>query len=315
MAADDYPIGMPPAAVDEVVDRVVGAWGTGDAAGAFFPSQAGDERFRRWFAKFSRAAATPRAAGAAVREMLEGDSRSLLEAIRVPTLILHRTGYQFVSVEHARYLAEQIHGSKLVELPGCDAVPIWEDPDSYLEAMRQFLTEVEPTSAPAVRPTRIMATVLFTDIVGSTERVQQSGDREWRDLVDLHDEMSQLRVAEFGGQLVKTTGDGILATFDGPGRGVLCAATLRDELGRMGLPIRSGLHAGELERRNGDIGGHAVHLAARVMAAADTGEVLVSRTVRDLVVGSELAFEDRGSHALKGVGDQELFALGVTPDL
>ena len=309
VAADDYPIGMPPAAVDEVVDRVVAAWGTGDAAWAFFPSEAGDERFRRWFAKFSRAAATPGAAGAAIREMLEGDSRSLLDAIHVPTLILHRTDYEFVSVEHARYLAEHIQGAKLVELPGTDAVPIWEDPDSYLEAMREFLAEIEPSPAPALRPTRIMATVLFTDIVRSTERAEQVGDREWRDLLDLHDEVSRSRVGEFEGQLVKTTGDGILATFDGPGRGIRCAATLRDELGRMGLSIRSGLHAGELERRDGDIGGHAVSLAARVMAAADAGEVFVSRTVRDLVVGSDLGFEDRGSHPLKGIGDWELFAL------
>jgi class 3 adenylate cyclase len=310
VAQDGYPAGMPPEAVERVVGQVVDDWGTEAAAGAFFPSQSGDERFRRWFAKFSRLAATPGAAGSAVREMLSSDSRSLLSAIHVPTLIVHRTEYAFVPVEHARYLAAHIAGSRLVELPGADAVPIWEDPDSYLQAIQEFFAEVHPDSVPTARPDRIMATVLFTDIVRSTEQVEQLGDRNWRDLIGLHDQMSRLRVDEFGGELVQTTGDGILAIFDGPGRGVRCASALQTELERMGLSIRSGLHTGELERSDGDVRGIAVHLAARVMAEARAGEVLVSRTVHDLITGSDIILEDRGPHHLKGIdGEWQLFAL------
>jgi class 3 adenylate cyclase len=305
--ADDYPIGLPPEAVPGVLEQIVDAWGTEDAVYGFFPSRASDPASRRWFARHSRSAASPRAAGAYLRDMLLSDARSILPAIHVPTAVIHRTDYAFVPIEHGRYLADHIDGARLVELPGTDAVPIWEDPDGFLDAVRTF---VNPDARTQARVDRVLATVLFTDIVGSTERAGALGDREWKALLDLHDEISRRVVQAHGGRLVETTGDEILATFDGPGRAIQCAAELGRELERVGLPIRSGLHAGEVERRGSRIGGMAVHIAARVRSAAGSGDVLVSRTVRDLVVGSDIVFEDRGVHELKGIdGTWQLYAL------
>lgn len=308
--ADDYPYGLGPDAVPELVAQIVAAWGTEAATYGFFPSRSSDPGFRRWFAKHSRSAASPRAAGSYISDMFRSDARSILPSIHVPTLVIHRTDYAFVPVEHARYLARQIEGARLVELPGADAVPIWEDPDGFLDAMRGFIREVNPHSLSEPRADRVMATVLFTDIVASTEQAAVIGDRQWKDRLDLHDDLSRRRVHEHGGRLVETTGDGILATFDGPGRAIRCALALRQELERVGLPIRSGLHAGEVERRGDRVGGMTVHIAARVQSKAARGEVLVSRTVRDLVVGSNIAFEDRGLHDLKGVeGEWHLLAV------
>jgi class 3 adenylate cyclase len=203
-------------------------------------------------------------------------------------------------------LAEHIPGAKLVELPGADAALMWETPELALDLIEEFLTGVRRTA----EPTRVLATVLFTDIVGSTGQAMPLGDRRWRQLLNLHDELAARLVEEFHGQLVKTTGDGILATFDGPGRGICCAAALRDELSGIGLRIRAGLHTGEVELRDGDVGGIAVHIAARVMGTAGPDEILTSGTVRDLVVGSNTVLEDRGSQQLKGVeGTWRLFAL------
>ena len=307
--ADDYPIGLPPEAVPGVLEQIVDAWGTEDAAYGFFPSRASDPAFRRWFARHSRSAASPRSAGAYLRDMLLSDARSILPAIHAPTVVIHRADYAFVGIEHARYLAEHIEGATLVELPGIDAVPIWEDPDRLLAAVQEF---VNPAARTEARVDRVLATVLLTDIVGSTERAGALGDREWKALLDLHDEISRRVVQAHDGRLVETTGDEILATFDGPGRAIQCASDLGRELDRVGLPIRVGLHAGEVERRGHRIGGMAVHIAARVRSAAGPGEVLVSRTVRDLVVGSDLAFDDRGVHELKGVdGEWHLYALAA----
>jgi class 3 adenylate cyclase len=193
-----------------------------------------------------------------------------------------------------------------VELPGADGMLIWETPELALDLIEEFLTGVRR----AAQPTRMLATVLFTDIVGSTQQASRLGDRRWRELLNVHDDLTRRLVEEFGGQLIKTTGDGILATFDGPGRGIRCAAALQEELRAIGLQIRAGLHTGEIELRDGDVGGMAVHIAARVMAAADPGEILTSRTVRDLVVGSDVALQDRGSQPLKGIeGSWQLFAM------
>jgi class 3 adenylate cyclase len=193
-----------------------------------------------------------------------------------------------------------------VELPGTDVSIIWETPELVLDQVEEFVTGVRRIA----EPTRVLAAVLFTDIVGSTEQAARLGDRRWRQLLDIHDELAARLVQEAGGRLVKTTGDGILATFDGPARGIRCAAEFRDELRGMGLQLRAGLHAGEVELRDSDVGGIAVHIAARVMAAAAAGEILASRTVHDLVVGSDLALEDSGTHPLKGVeGSWQLFAL------
>ena len=270
------------------------------------PSRADDERFRRWIAKAARSAASPRAAQAFLRVMFEIDARPLLPLIHAPTLVLHRTGYPILPIEHARFLAQQIPDAKLIELPGADATLPHQAADVVLDHVEAFLRNLR---RPAV-PDRVLATVLFTDIVASTEQASRLGDRRWRELLEVHDELARRLVEEFGGQLVKTTGDGILATFDGPGRGIRCAAALRDELGGIGLRIRAGLHTGEVELRDGDVGGIAVHIAARVMGTAGPNEILTSGTVRDLVVGSNTVLEDRGSRPLKGVeGTWRLFAL------
>jgi class 3 adenylate cyclase len=306
VAGDDYPIGIPREAAEALVAQVDQLWGTDAMAAMYVPSRAGDERFRRWWAKLLRTGASPRAARALLRTVLEVDLRPILPLVQAPTLVLHRRDFHVPPVEHARFLVEQIPDARLAELPGADMSIIWDTPEVALDLIEEFLTGVRRVPEPA----RVLATVLFTDIVGSTERAARLGDRRWRELLGAHDDLARRVVEEFQGQLVKTTGDGILATFDGPGRGIGCAAALRDELRGLGLRIRAGLHTGEVELRDGDVGGIAVHLAARVMATAGAGEILVSRTVRDLVVGASIAVEDRGSHALKGIeGAWQLFAV------
>jgi class 3 adenylate cyclase len=305
-AADDYPIGVAPEVAEAMVAQFDQLWGTDVVVEMVFPSRAGDARFRRWFAKMQRAGASPRAAQAFMRAWLEVDVRPILPLIQAPTLVLHRKDTQLLSVEHGRYLAEHIPGARLVELPGADLNIVWETPELALDLIEEFLVGVR---RPA-EPTRVLATVLFTDIVDSTKLATRLGDRRWGQLLELHDELAGQAVEELGGQLVKTTGDGILATFDGPGRAMRCAAALRDELRGIGLQIRAGLHTGEVELRDSDVGGIAVHIAARVMAAAGPGEILTSRTVRDLVVGSDITLNDRGPQPLKGVeGTWQLFTL------
>jgi class 3 adenylate cyclase len=276
-------------------------------AAMYVPSRAGDERFARWWAKLLRTGASPQtAARALLRTVLEVDLRPLLPLVQAPTLVLHRRDFQVFPVEHAHFLVEQIPDARLVELPGADLSVIWDTPELALDVIEEFLIGVRPVP----EPKRVLATVVFTDIVGSTERATRLGDRRWRELLDVHDELARRLIGEFGGQLIKTTGDGILATFDGPGRAIRCAAALRDELGGIGLQIRVGLHTGEVELRDGDVGGIAVHLAARVMATAGSAEILVSRTVRDLVVGTNITMEDHGSQVLKGIeGTWQLFAV------
>jgi class 3 adenylate cyclase len=306
VASDDYPIGIPREVAEALLAQVDQLWGTEAMAATFVPSRAGDERFRRWWAKLLRTGASPRAAQALLRAATEGDTRPLLPLIQAPTLLLHRRDFRLLTVEHARYLVERIPGAKLIELPGADMSVIWDTPELVLDLIEEFLTGVRRIP----EPKRVLATVLFTDIVGSTERATRLGDRRWRELLEIHDELARRLVEEFQGQLVKTTGDGILAIFDGPGRGIRCAAALRDELRGIGLQIRAGLHTGEVELRDGDVGGIAVHLAARVMAAARSGEIFTSRTVRDLVAGANITVEDRGPHALKGIEDAwQLFAV------
>jgi class 3 adenylate cyclase len=233
-----------------------------------------------------------------MRRNYEIDVRPLLSAVHVATLVVHASGDPVVRVAYGRYLAEHIEGAGYVELPLVMHAS-WhaEDYEPLLDAVLEFVAGARSRFASE----RVLATVMFTDIVESTRRAAQIGDRHWRLLLDEHDLRSQQLVTRFGGQLVKQTGDGMMATFDGPARAVQCAQDLRDALAVAGLPIRAGLHTGEVERRYDDLGGIAVHIAARVAALATEGEVLVSRTVRDLVVGSDLDFEDRGAHELKGV--------------
>jgi class 3 adenylate cyclase len=216
--------------------------------------------------------------------------------------VLHRTEAPWIPVEQGRFLAEHIVGARLVELAGSDWGLPWQGADIALDHVEEFLVGLRRPPA----PTRVLSTVLFTDIVASTEQAGRLGDRRWRELLTVHDEPARRVVEEFQGQLVKTTGDGILATFDGPGRGIRCATALRDELRGIGPQIRAGLHTGEVELRDGDIGG----IAARVMAAARSGETLISHTVRDLVAGAGITVEDRGPHALKGIeGSWQLSAV------
>jgi class 3 adenylate cyclase len=232
---------------------------------------------------------------------MEVDVRPALPLIQAPTLVLHRRDTQLIPVEHGRYLAEHIPRARLVELAGADATIFWEAPEVALDQVEAFLAGVRRIAA----PTRVLATVLFTDIVASTEQAGRLGDRRWRELLNVHDEVARRAVEEFGGQLIKTTGDGILATFDGPGRAIRCAAALRDELAGIGVQIRAGLDTGEVELRDGDVGG----IAARVMAATQPGDILTSRTVRDLVVGSDIALHEYGTQPLKGVeGTWQLFS-------
>jgi class 3 adenylate cyclase len=299
LAADDYPIGVPAEVAETVLAQLDQLWGTETMVTMQAPSRAGDQRFRRWLARFQRTIASPRAVQAFLRASFEMDARPILPLIQAPTLVLHRQDCQLVPVMHGRYLAERIPGAMLIELPGTELTLFWETPELALDHVEQFLTGV----GRAAQPTRVLATVLFTDIVGSTQRAGKLGDRRWRELLNVHDELTRRLVEEFGGRLVKTTGDGILATFEGPGRAIRCAVAIRDELRGVGVQLRAGLHTGEVELREDDVGGIAVHIAARVMAAASQGEILVSRTVRDLVVGSDVTLEDRGMYVLKGIDD------------
>ena len=304
-AASDYPIGGTPQEIEAAQAEFDRLWGSDELAALLVPSRAGDARFLRWFAKWQRASVGPRVAQLLLRVMVQADVRPVLPLIQAPTLVLHRRDFGLVPIEHGRYLAEHITGARLVELPGSDVDLTWETPELALDAIQEFLTGVRRTA----EPSRVLATVLFTDIAGSTERAARLGDRRWRELLEVHDDLARRLVEQIGGQLVKTTGDGILATFDGPGRAIRCAAALRDELTGIDLQIRAGLHAGEIELRDGDVGGIAVHIAARVMSTAAPDEILTSSTVRDLVVGSDIAMTDRGPHPLKGVdGTWQLFA-------
>ena len=306
VASQDYPIGVPPEAAEALLAQFDQLWGTEAMAAMLVPSRAEDARFRRWFAKAQRTSLSPRAAQPYLRAMMDVDVRPILPLVQAPTLILHRRDVQSFSVEQGRYLAEHIPEARLVELPGADATLVWEAPELALDLIQQFLTGVHRP----IEPNRVLATVLFSDIVASTKQASQLGDRRWRELLNVHDELARRLVEEFGGRLVKTTGDGLLATFDGPGRGIRCAAALRDELGGIGVQLRVGLHTGEVELRDGDVGGIAVHIAARVMAAAGPGEILTSKTVRDLIVGSDIVLEDRGTHPLRGVeGTWQLFEV------
>lgn len=307
---DGYPIGFPRKAVEQMAETMTDRWGTEEHVVLQVPSRADDPRFRRWYAKKTRAIAGPAAVAAFFQANAMADARSLLPAIHVPTLVLHRTGYHWVPIAQGRYVAEHIAGARFVELPGSDGPLYWEHADESLEAVEEFLTGI----APPHPPTRTLATVLYTDMVNSTLMLESMGDSRWRSILDVHDTMAADLAEANGGRYVKSTGDGVLATFDGPGRSIRFATTFRDHLRELDLSIRTGIHTGEVEIRGDDIGGMAAHLAARIMGEAGGGEILVSRTVKDLVVGSDLLFEDRGVHRLKGIdGEWQLLAVSGWP--
>ena len=297
--APDYPIGMPDAAPEKLLTGYEKHWGqNADMLALTAPSVAADPRIREWFIRYQRLSMPPGAATQMYRWVTALDVRSILSSISVPTLVLHRAESAHYRLTFGRYLAEHIPGSRLVVLPGADCYPFHVgDSNLVLDEIQEFLTGVRE-GGPAERE---LATVLFTDIVGSTDLAADIGDARWLDLRDAHDEVVRRNLAAYRGQEVKTTGDGFLATFDGPARAVHCAVRIRDAVRSLGMEVRAGLHTGEIERRNGDIGGLAVHLASRVMSTAGAGEVLVSGTVRDMVVGAGIGFEDRGARTLKGV--------------
>ena len=279
-------------------------WGEGVTLILLAPSLLETEE-RVWWGRYERAAMSPRSFETLMLANVELDLRPALPVISAPTLVMHRDG-DAMPFGGGKYVAEHIPGARFVELHGEDHWPWVGDPDEVCDHVEEFLTGHR--SAPV--SDRILATVMFTDIVGSTERASELGDRRWRELLDEHERLTREQLERHQGREVKTTGDGVLATFDGPARAIRCATSIASATDRLGLPVRVGLHTGECERRNGDIGGIAVHIGARVMAEAGPSEVLVSRTVKDLTVGSDIAFEERGAHRLKGVpGDWELFAV------
>ena len=298
LAAPGYP-GATPEQIDDFLDEVSETWGQGGLMNLFLPSFADDERARRLWTRYQRMGGSPGTARALMEANAQIDVRDLLPHLQVPTLVVHRTDERVLPVAHGRYLAEHIPGARMLEQPGDDHLPWLGDTDGVLDAIQEFVTG----SRRQVDEDRVLATVLFTDIVDSTRQAAAAGDRRWRELLDTHDEIAVNEVERFRGRRVKTLGDGMLAMFDGPARGVHCAEGVRDAAGALGLEIRAGLHVGECELRGDDIGGLAVHIGARIAALADPGEILVSRTVRDLVAGSELRFADRGEHELKGVPD------------
>jgi class 3 adenylate cyclase len=255
-----------------------------------------DEAMADWWAARARASASPGAARDLILMNSLIDVRHVLPTVQVPTLVMHRIGDLDSNVDEGRYVAEHIPGARFVELPGDDHVP-WIDADQVVDEIEEFLTGARP----APEPDRVLATVLFTDIVGSTERAAELGDRRWRELVEAHERAVRGELDRYGGREVDTAGDGFLATFDGPARAIRAACAIRDRVRGLGLELRAGLHTGECELSNGKVRGIAVHTGARVAALAGPGEVLVSSTVRDLVAGSGIAFEERGEHELKGV--------------
>ena len=303
--APDYTWGRTQEEFEALIAGVRETWGTGAMHQRLAPSLADDPSFREWFAGYERQSASPGAVETLLRMNRDIDARHVLDAIRVPTLVIHSTGDRTMRVEHGRYMAERIPGAKYVELSGDDHFPFVEDSDRVLDEIEKFLTG----SRHALELDRVLATVLFTDVVGATERAAALGDRQWRELLDRHHALVRRELAAFHGKEIDTAGDGFLASFDGPARAIRAAQTISDKVKLMGLDIRAGLHTGECEIMGSKLAGIAVHVGARVAALAGAGEVLVSNTVKDLVAGSGLMFEDRGTHVLKGVpGEWRLYA-------
>jgi class 3 adenylate cyclase/pimeloyl-ACP methyl ester carboxylesterase len=304
---EEYSFGIDPDAIDGLVDGLIALWGTGEIQKTLNWDMPWNEDVRKRWARVERMMASPRMAGLMLRHLSEMDVRDVLPTIRTPTLVVHHADHPIWIPEYSRYIAEHIPDAKLVSLPGANLYPVFDDWRDCMDELREFLTGMRDTQ---VDDDRMLATVMFTDIVESTKIAAERGDRRWRELLDAHDAVVRSQLGRFRGREVKTVGDGFLATFDGPQRAIRCAMAIRETLAPLGLEVRSGLHTGECEQRGEDVGGIAVHIGARVVAEAGPSEVLVSSTVKDLVVGSGLAFEDRGAHELKGVpGEWRLYAV------
>jgi class 3 adenylate cyclase/alpha-beta hydrolase superfamily lysophospholipase len=304
--APDYEWAWKPEDRDAAMAAGVATWGEGNVVSGVAPSKAGDPAFMDWAGRLERLAASP----ATIRTIMDligkFDVRHVLPTIRVPTLVMHRSEDSFISVEHSRYIAAQIPKARYVEFEGSDNLFSVGDVDAWVGEIEEFVTGTRHER----EPDRMLATVLFTDICGSTERAAEIGDADWRNLLNRHDTLVRRALERHRGQEVKHTGDGFLATFDGPARAIRCAGSIAEGIRSLGIEVRMGLHTGECEVMNGDLGGLAVHIAARVMGCAEPSEVLVSSTVKDLVVGSGIDFQDRGARELKGVpGEWRLFAV------
>jgi class 3 adenylate cyclase len=306
--APDYPFGQPVDRLPEDLERLRAGWGQTGTMGFLAPGLLANRGLAEQYLRYERQAASPGAGRAMIGMLYDSDVRHVLPAIRVPTLVLHRSTGARVGPEHGRYIAERIEGARYVELPGSENY-IWAgDSPALVGEIQEFLTGARPIAD----PDRVLATVLFTDLVDSTGRAARLGDAKWRASLEDHHREIRAALERFRGREIKTTGDGFLATFDGPARGVRCAMAIRDALAGQGIAVRAGLHTGEIELTGDDIAGIAVHIAARICSEAGSGEVLVSSTVKDLVAGAGLVFEDRGRRRLKGLPeDWSIFAARV----
>lgn len=304
-AADDYPWGRSREAHQTVLDGIRSGWGNSPVGlDIRMPSRSNDPAFREWWTRYLTRSATPKAALALTEMNSQIDARHILSAIRVPTLIMHRTGDGAIPVEGSRYMAKGIRGAKYIEYDGEDHLPWGANTDAVIGDVEEFLTGARH----AAEPDRVLATVMFVDIVRSTERIAEIGDRKWRDVLEGFYAMIRRNLERFRGREIDTAGDGFFGTFDGPARAVRCAQGIGHEVSALGIEIRAGVHTGEVEVVAGKVGGIAVHIGARVAAEAAAGEVVVSSTVKDLVAGSGIRFEDRGLRTLRGVpGDWHLF--------
>ena len=304
--SDDNPWGLPADALSSFLGSIKDMWGTGGCFAFVAPSLVPTAVARRQWARIERLTATPDVLEAATRAVFESDVSEALPAIQAPTLVLSRQGDRHVRYEHGQRIASLIPDARFVTLPGDDHIPFAGGTDALLDEVEEFITGVRPR--PIVD--RVLSTILFTDIVGSTERAVSEGDRRWAALLESHHRIVRGELSRFRGREVVTTGDGFLATFDGPARAIRCACAIRDGVQALGLQVRAGLHTGEVEMAGDDIRGIAVHVGARIGAAARSNEVLVSHTVKDLVAGSGIEFGDRAEHELKGVpGSWRLFAV------
>jgi class 3 adenylate cyclase/esterase/lipase len=309
---DDYPYGFRAEDVVRWTEAVTDASGASEVpeelndAVLYAKSLASDTMFRQWWSRASKRGASPAAARALSRMYGQVDVRSILPAISVPTLVLHRRHQAMLPMGHAQYLADHIEGATLVELPGADTLPFSGEIDELIDPIENFLTGGHRRGP----VDRVLATVMFIDIVGSTRQLAELGDRRWHDILRSHNSIVQRQVERFGGRLVKRIGDGTLITIDSPARAIACARSIVADAQQLGVELRAGLHTGEIELLEDDIGGIAVHIAARVVDLGGPNEILVSRTVTDLVAGSSIEFVDRGEHELKGVpGSWQLFAV------
>ena len=304
--APGYEFAWPAEVRDEHMNELVEHWGEGLTPAGVAPSEAGDPAFMEWAGRLERLTASPSTIRRIVDLIGRFDVRDVLPTIRVPTLVMHRRDDSFIQIEHSRYIAAHTPGARYVELEGSDNMFSLGDSEALIGEIEEHLTGVRHVH----EPDRMLATVLFTDICDSTRRAAEMGDSGWRTLLERHDALFRHALDRHRGREVKRTGDGFLATFDGPARAIRCAASVAEAMSSLGIEVRAGLHTGELEVMDNDLGGLAVHIAARVLDRASPSEVLVSGTVKDLVVGSGIEFDDRGAHELRGVpGEWRLYAV------